>query len=81
MLEHENSLHYWKIHKKFTKKLWDSLSLSSRDIIASDTLGETEMFKFFQAHIRAETNREMQNEDFYFNNWATFFAPNIKKVK
>jgi hypothetical protein len=72
--QYSNCQHYWKIHKKFSKKLWDSLSLSSREIIANDVEGESEMFKYFGAAVTAETNRVFLDEEFYFNNIATFYA-------
>lgn len=70
MPEYKQCYHYWKIHKKFAKKLWDSLSLSSRELISSDS--ECEMAKYFSAATESEARRAFESEDYFYNNPATF---------
>lgn len=73
--------HYWRIHRRVTERAWKSISIRERDIIAADVNHETNDFKRFEAYVNSETERLYNDENYPYNDNATFKAPYRVKRK
>jgi hypothetical protein len=68
LYEFSDCKHFWDLHRIFARQLWDSLSVSSREIIANDVDHSSEMFKYFEASVMSETRQVFLNEEHKLNN-------------
>ena len=70
-----NSLHYGKILKRVVTRLWDTLSNSERAIVAADVERETQIAKWFDATVAAETKAKYESPSYWMNEAASFQYP------
>lgn len=67
--------HYWAIHKRVFRRLWNELSTRQRELVAHDAEQKSETFKRFVGEVAAETQRLFEKADYPFNEAHTFKIP------
>jgi hypothetical protein len=67
--------HFWRIHQRVMRRMWQDLSTYTQDIIANDVDHTTEEFKWFEAKALADATRLYEDEAYHDNNIWTFKAP------
>jgi hypothetical protein len=67
--------HYWAIHKRVFRRLWNELSPRQRELVAHDAEQKSETFKRFVGEVAAETQRLFEKVDYPFNEAHTFKIP------
>jgi hypothetical protein len=66
------SLHYQKILKRVTIRLWNTLSNRDRDIIAGDIDRDTNTAKWFDSTVTAEAKSKYESPTYWFNDPYSF---------
>ncbi len=67
--------HFNKIAKRTFTRLWDTLSMRDRQMIAADVDKENELSKWFYATVASETKAKFENTDYWFNDPYSFKYP------
>lgn len=67
--------HFWRIHQRVLRRVWQELPDITRDQIANDVLHDTELYKWFDAKVNSDALRLYEDEAYYDNQEWTFRIP------
>ncbi len=64
--------HYWAIHKREFKRLWNEMSPRQREIVSHDASHESETFNRFTKDVSRETDKKFNDPSYPLNEGYTF---------
>lgn len=64
--------HYWAVNKRIALRIWGSMSVRMKQIIAADVDRDTELARSFYRDIEAETELAFNDPNYHYNNPLTF---------
>ena len=64
--------HYWAIHKREFKRLWNELTPRQREIVTHDASHETETYQRFVSEVKRETDKRFSDPSYPLNESYTF---------
>ena len=66
------SLHYYKILKRVTNRLWDTLSDRDRATIVADENKQTQITKWFESVVASEATAKYESSTYWMNDPDSF---------